>query len=170
MDINRLESQKPEQDIELEELNKYRRLPFRVEESDKFFFYPFRDVNLSFLEEIYQKHLANLDTHERSEPSDQDLDEYNESENNDSLETYNEEEEELKLSKKTSEMMTEDVPSLRKNRSNMSQKKKKVNLIHSETKAPKSVKSISSKKSKLSNQKLSEEFDDLEELPQLKLK
>jgi len=150
-----------------------------LEETEKYFYFPFRDITVPFLEDIYQKYLSNLDTHEHDDMSEEDLDEYNQSENNDSLETYNEEEEELKLSKKTSEMIGEDIPILRKNRSNMSQKKKlnnnnNYNFIH-EANPPKSVRSFrstTSKKSKVSkesNQKMNDELDDLD-LPPLKLK
>ena len=170
-----METEKPELDQEIEELNKYRRLPFPLEETDKFFYYPFKDITLPFLEEVYQKFLSNLDTHEHNEISeeDEDMDEYNQSENNDSLETYNEEEEEIKLSKRTSEMIGEDLPVLKKNRSNLSQKKKFNNSNNFTHDAPKSVKSIrsnTSKKSKTSNLKNSEDLDDLEMLPPLKLK
>lgn len=123
---------------------------------------------------MFQKHLANLDTLERNDLSSDDLEEYNDSENEDSLETYNEEDEEVKLSKRTSEMKSEELPPLLRNRSTMSHKKKKLNYKNqNENKGPRSVKSIrsnTSKKSKASNMKMSEEFDDLETLMPLKLK
>ena len=56
--------------------------------------------------------------------SQEDFDEYNQSENDDSLETYNEEEEDLKLSKKTSEVLPEELPCLKKEKSNKSGKNK----------------------------------------------
>ena len=111
--------------MEIEDLNKYRKLPFPLEESEKFFYCPFRNISLAFLEDVYQKYLSNLDTHDQEgSMSQEDFDEYNQSENDDSLETYNEEEEELKLSKRTSEVMPEELPGLKKEKSNKSGKNK----------------------------------------------
>lgn len=124
-----METEKPELDYEIEDINKYRKLPFPLEESEKYFYYSFRTITLPFLEDVYKKYLSNLATHEHDSSMSQDeLDEYNQSENNDSLETYNEEEEELKLSKKTSEMILEDMPVLKKKESNRSQRNKNLRL------------------------------------------
>ena len=119
---------KPELDYEIEELNKYRKLPFPLEECEKYFYYPFRTITIPLLEDVYKKYLSNLDTHEHdSSVSQDDLDEYNHSDNNeDSLETYNEEEEELKLSKKNSELLMtpDELPVLKKEKSNKSKTNK----------------------------------------------
>lgn len=124
-----METEKPEIDFEIEDINKYRKLPFPLEESEKYFYYSFRTITLAFLEDVYKKYLSNLATHEHnsSMSREDELDEYNQSENNDSLETYNEEEEELKLSKKNSEML-EELPNLKKEISNRSQRNKNIRL------------------------------------------
>lgn len=200
LEIMAIETEKPELDDEIEELNKYRKLPFPLDEAERNFYHPFRSVSLAFLEDAYQKYLSNLETHDRDDSmnSQEDFDEYNQSENNDSLETYNEEEEELKLSKKTSDVMNEELPALKKEKSNKSNKNKtkilgelqmideddigngdkiKFFLLNprsspKQSSAPKSLssrRSRASRMSKASVKKISEEFDDLD-LPELSLK
>lgn len=189
LDLHQSGNEKPELDIEIEEINKYRKLPFPLEESERNFYYPFRSVGLNFLEDVYKKYLSNLDTQDREDSgneSQDDFDEYNHSQNNDSLETYNEEDEDLKLSKRTSEMMPEELPSLKKEKSNKSKSKVvgglqminenedkvdeiKFFMIGGKGNAKEKIrtKSISSKKSK--NSRAKEDLEDFD-LPELSLK
>lgn len=113
--------EKPSIDEELEELNTYRKLPFYLEDSEKIFYNNFERVSIKILDDMYKQYLSNAHTHENDDISnDEDIDEYEQS-NNDSLETYNEDDEELKLSKKNSELL-EEIP-LKKERSSKNKSK-----------------------------------------------
>lgn len=127
---------------------------------------------------MYKKYQYNAHTHENDDLSnDEDL-EYEQS-NNDSLETYNEDDEELKLSKRNSDLL-EDIP-LKKERSSKHKAKsiefKEMNTNLKEEKKKKSFSNENNNNSSLNNndkvdleEKIEEEEDEEFNFPELKLK
>lgn len=115
-----MQEEKPSQDLELEDMNNYRKLPMKLSDEEKKFYNISEYVRHEEIERIYHSFMSNMNTFS-PEDSD-DMEKLNNSNVNESLETYNEEEDE-KISQTTDEPNFIKRSRITRSTSNLSTKK-----------------------------------------------